>query len=79
VIRRGIATFGDCPFLNSASASVLMQSKPVFLECPTCKAAIKGAAFACPECAAMYCIRCAIMKSERNEPCIKCNKHLQFG
>ncbi|NMC06002.1 MAG: hypothetical protein GYA24_12375 [Candidatus Lokiarchaeota archaeon] len=55
-----------------------MQSKPAFLVCPTCKREIKGAAYACPECATFFCIRCAIMKAERNEPCIKCNNALKF-
>jgi hypothetical protein len=57
---------------------MIMHSKPVFLECPTCKAAIKGTAYACPECATMYCIGCAIKKSQRNEPCLTCGKPLKF-
>ncbi len=67
-----------------------MEPKPHTIECPSCKArwtmqcakckeAIKGTAFVCHECSTIYCIRCAIMLSERKEPCSECGKQLQFG
>jgi hypothetical protein len=57
---------------------MIMQGKVTFLVCPTCKKDIKGTAYACPECATMYCISCAIKRAERNEPCLKCKKPLRF-
>ncbi len=56
-----------------------MQTKSVFLECPICKTAIKGLAYACSECATMYCISCTVKRAKCNEPCPKCAKPLQLG
>jgi predicted RNA-binding Zn-ribbon protein involved in translation (DUF1610 family) len=67
-----------------------MEPKPLSFECPSCKAkwtmqcpsckeTIKATAYVCPECSTMYCIRCAIMLSERKKPCSKCGTRMQFG
>ncbi|MEX2682276.1 MAG: hypothetical protein Q6373_011810 [Candidatus Sigynarchaeota archaeon] len=66
-----------------------MEKKSLYLECPSCKArwtaqcptckrAIQGTIYVCPECSTMYCIGCAIKLSERKVPCSKCGKLLRF-
>ncbi len=85
-----VAVFGGNPYLDADRNSWIMEPKPLSFECPSCKAKwtmqcpkckepIKATTYVCPGCGTMYCIRCAIMMSERTEPCLKCGNALRFG
>ncbi len=47
-------------------------------KCIVCETDLKGTSYVCPFCKTKYCIRCAIMLSERHENCWACKNLLKF-
>ncbi|MEX2684250.1 MAG: right-handed parallel beta-helix repeat-containing protein [Candidatus Sigynarchaeota archaeon] len=47
-------------------------------KCVVCEGILKGTSYVCPSCKTKYCIRCAIMLSDRQENCWVCKNRLTF-
>lgn len=66
----------DADEIEKTEQEIVIQEKELI--CPIHKGIIEGVNYICPKCKTNYCLKCATLLAERNEPCWVCEERIHI-